>query len=387
MNTITIFSGSHKPTASSIVEYKGIFEIAKDFVLRRDLTQLRTSEITLVDKENIIREQDIIVFSYRNKTRFGKVYDIERNYDTTKLSFTYGMDIHQMEIPQNLLPHQFSVNRYFDNRQDIQVEFEKYGVGSRKVTTPDGIISVDVAIRQLVRRDYFAEQYQIVRNVSGEVIRFKVRVTDENVGGYQEPEPTPPLPPINIRLDDPFIQKSYLLKIGSDKMTRLRLYNQDDVNMYVDYQLLNDGSIVVDTTTVTAPWHKEFTYETPINANAVTPQGLFMKNVAFDLYNSLDYAKDLFYQNEYDNEIEIEVSESNDIFKLYTDNMEWSSTYETYDTLLGRPANVYLPNSGLSIPTLVSGYEIQSGVIKIIFGLSRSRLTDIINNFVNKDNV
>lgn len=387
MNIITIFSGSHKPTASSIVEYKGTFEIAKDFVLRRDLMQLRTSEITIIDKDNIIRQQDIILFSYKGKNRFGKIFDIERNYDTTKLYFTYGMDSHQMEIPQNLLAHQFSNIRDFDNRQDLVVEFQKFGDGSRKVTVPDGIISVDVAIRQLVRRSYFEEQYRIIKDVNGDITRFKIRVTDENVGGYQTPVSIP-LSELNIRLDDPFIQKSYLLKIGSDKMTRLRLYNQDDITFYEDYQLLNDGSIVTDTTTLTIPWDKEFSYETLINVNSVTPQRMFMKQVAFDVYNNLDYAKDLFYQNEYDNEIEIEVSESNPYFKLYTDDLGWSEVGSpVYDTLLGRPANVYLPNSSVFVKTVVSGYEISYGVMKIIFGLSRSRLTDIINNFVNNDNV
>ena len=114
-----------------------------------------------------------------------------------------------------------------------------------------------------------------------------------------------------------------------------------------------------------------------------------MQTANADQWNSLAFATDVFKQNEYDNEIEIELLEDNDIFTLDNGTPKNDSSgviRSVVDTLLGRPVQVYLPGSGLYIDTVVSGYDIKEGRMKIIFGLTRTRLTDVINNYINGDN-
>ena len=393
MNIITIFSGSHTPTGSSTVICKGDFEVAGDYILSRDLTQLKTSEVKVIDKDRVIEAQDIILFTHNNKVRFGKVFEVEKKLDVATIYFTYGIDSHQMELPFYLATQNLDATGsppIFDNRQDLMLAVDKRYAGSYRITAPDNFISIDTALRQYARRSHLAEEYSVTRDENYDVTRFLMLLTDFNIGGYN-PEWTNPITgPLNIRLDDPYIQKSFLLKIGTDKMTRLRLHNQDNLAQYVDYQLLNDGSIVTNTTTATTPWYNEFSSLQAVNANAVKAQRFYIKEAPSDLYNNLEYAKDQFYQNEYDNEIEIEVPEDNPYFRLNTEDENGEMTAQgtlTVDTLLGRKVKVYLPDSDVFIDTFVSGYEISRGTMKIIFGLARSRLTDVINNFVNNDNV
>jgi len=393
MNTITIFNGKHTPTLVNVLEYKGDYEISGDFTLSRDLLNLKTSVVTIIDTTNNIIPQDIIVFQYENKTRFGKIYEVDREFDRSTLSFTYGMDSHQEEIPFMQSWQNFSGRPYFDNRQDLQIEIKKYATGSLSLIAPDGVLGIDVALRQFARRSFLAEQYSFIKSTADTRPLFMVRLTDENVGGYNTGTSwDTPLENLTIRLDDPYIKSSYILKIGSDSMTRLRLYQEGNLADYEDYQRLNNGNVVIDSSFVgpIATWWEDYAAITPTHPDSILPQKFSVKVAPTADYQSLDYATDIFYQNEYDNEIEIELPEHNPYFSLTPDRGKfgvYDRPYITIDTLLGRPTRVYLPNSDVYIDTIVSGYEISKGVMKIVFGLSRTRLTDVINTFINKDNV
>lgn len=373
MNTITIFDGSTYYDANLLypipVVFKGTYEVS-DYVIRRDITQLKTSEV-IITKENSIMPQDIILFNYDGLNRFGKVYSVETDGSASKVLFTYGADIHQMSI--NLHTQPSFAKAAFNNRQPIFLTFTLLDTGLHQLSTDDSILTVDTCARQILRRRQMYESYTLgYTSFSADTVgAFVVKISD-----YSSPEATE----IKFRLDDPFIKKSYLLKIGQDKLTRLRLYNGADPRAWRDYQLLNDGSIVENTTVPTFVWD-DLTYA-PINANSVRPQRLVMKDCTWEEAQDINYAKDIFSQSEYDNEIEIEIDESDPLFYLGSD---LGNGYAS-DSLLTRPVTIYLPGSSVSISTKVSGYEISKGVKKIIFGLARTRLTDVINNYVNKDN-
>ena len=135
-----------------------------------------------------------------------------------------------------------------------------------------------------------------------------------------------------------------------------------------------------------------FTDNSYLAPDALLPQRFVIQEPRPEQVFDLEYATDIFRQNEYDNEIEIELPEINNYFKL---NLDYDRFYEfgtledifTVDTLLGQKVQIYLPGSGVSVDSFVSGYEISNGVMKVIFGLARTRLTDVINNYLNKDNL
>ena len=341
MNTITIFKGDKEAK-----EYRGTYEVASEFVLSRDLMQLANSTVSVVDADREIQAQDIILFWFDELPRLGKVLEVDRSNDISTVQFAFGVDSHQTDIAffDAVDLRSFSLS----NRQALTVAIDTTGLSyAQHATAPDGVLTADVMFRQFMRRRPLTETYDIVN----------MTITATLIDS-----PTT----IPLRLDHPEISQSYILKIGSDKITRLVLYNQDDTTLFREYQLLNDGSTVDDTGT--------------ISANSVLPQRLSIKTASADQYNSLAYAKDVFLQNEHDNEIEIEMPIDNSVFRL---GIEGSGT--TVDTLLGQMVQLYLPQSSLSISTSVSAYQIKGNIIKIVFGLSRSRLTDIINGYINKD--
>lgn len=383
MNTITIFDGSQffeTDTYNSGVPLvsKGTFEVSGDMVLRRDLTQLKTSELTVIDKDKVILPQDYIIFNFDGLNRVGKVFTVDRTFDITTLTFVFGADTHQMDIPLYGNPDfQYTI---WNNRQAIKILVYRTSVDSTVIS--DGgnkSISSDTIFRQILRRSHLAEGYTSEALNTGQLVGFNIWLEDE---GTLYPTP---LPPIKIKLDDPYVNRSYLLKIGQDKMTRLRIYDSADAGIWRDYQLLTDGSIVENTIGPTDPWYHAFLYSA-VHPDSVRPQRLSIKEAGNEEVLSLDYAKDIFYQSEYDNEIEIELPVDNPYFKLGAAGTSYGSETFAKDLLLGYPVTVYLPNSATTISTIVSGYEIQGGVMKIIFGLSRTRLTDVINNYINKDN-
>ena len=387
MNTIIIFDGSQDGNITPVepLSFRGEYPVVSPFNLRRDLVQLVTSKVDVLDTNKEIQPFDLIVFHYKERTRFGKVYEIERDGDVATLLFTYGADVHQMDVP--LYANQTFDYAVFTNRQKLILSFNTEDTaGTGEIAYEQPIMSVDVAARQLLRRRHMPELYIIQYDTSTKLWKMLSVHIDESLtyGLY---------PPLKIRLDDPQILGSYVLKIGQDKMTRLRLYNSDNTAQYADYQLLNDGSIVVDTT---APdpfwspgqWYLEFD-STPTHPNSVRPQRYKMQTANADQWNNLAFATDVFKQNEYDNEIEIELLEDNDIFTLNNGAPKQDSSgviRSVVDILLGRPVQVYLPGSGLYIDTVVSGYDIKEGRMKIVFGLTRTRLTDVINNYINGDN-
>ena len=387
MNTIIIFDGSQDGniTPPEPLSFRGEYPVVSPFNLRRDLVQLVTSKVDVLDTNKEIQPFDLIVFHYKERTRFGKVYEIERDGDVATLLFTYGADVHQMDVP--LYANQPFDYAAFTNRQKFMLSFNtEPAAGTGEIAYEQPIMSVDVAARQLLRRRHMPELYVIQYDTGTKLWKDLWVHIDESLtyGLY---------PPLKIRLDDPQILGSYVLKIGQDKMTRLRLYNSDNTAQYADYQLLNDGSIVVDTT---APdpfwppeqWFLEFDY-TPTHPNSVRPQRYKMQTANADQWNSLAFATDVFKQNEYDNEIEIELLEDNGLFALDNgtpQSQSYGSLLSVIDILLGRPVQVYLPGSGLYIDTIVSGYDIKEGRMKIVFGLTRTRLTDVINNYINGDN-
>ena len=387
MNTIIIFDGSQDGNITPVepLSFRGEYPVVSPFNLRRDLVQLVTSTVDVLDTNKEIQPFDLIVFHYKERTRFGKVYEIERDGDVATLSFTYGADVHQTDVP--LYANQPFDYAVFTNRQKLQLSFNtEDAAGTGEIAYEQPIMSVDVAARQLLRRRHMPELYVIQYDTGTKLWKLLGVHIDESLtyGLY---------PPLKIRLDDPQILGSYVLKIGQDKMTRLRLYNSDNTAQYADYQLLNDGSIVVDTTApdplwTPEQWYLEFDY-IPTNPNSVRPQRYKMQTANADQWNSLAFATDVFKQNEYDNEIEIDLLEDNDLFALdkgTPQSQSYGSLTSVIDILLGRPVQVYLPGSGLYIDTIVSGYDIKEGRMKIVFGLTRTRLTDVINNYINGDN-
>ena len=392
MNTITIFDGTTNPVKGEYPSYKGTFEISQDYVLRRDIAQLKTSTVKTHDPDNVIQPYDIIVFYYMDKPRWGKVYSVERDKGFATVEFTYGVDIHQIEIP--VYSDQNWNGAIFNNRQHIRTYYLNTDINqgyttefSAKVARGnENTISTDTALRQFMRR---RPHYEVYTGSGSSSYGFQIGVYDWVDGLYEgDPPQLDKIQPLKFRLDDPFIDSSYVLKVGQDKVTRMRIYASDSTPPGVawsDYQLLNDGSIVLDTAGYITPWWDAFsTY--PYNANAVEPQKFIVKEASEGMWASLDYAKELFAQNEYDNEIEFVVSEDNDLFRLDSDTADPMAQTNTCDWILGRPVEVYLPNSAMYLNTIISGYEISGGKKKIILGLTRTRLTDVINNYINGDN-
>ena len=398
MNTITIFDGAQ----TTLLVYKGTFEISSGFVLRRDLLQLKTSEVIVYDKENTIKPQDIVLFSYQGKMRFGKVYATENNYGVSKITFTYGIDVHQTEIP---LFYAWVDFQDFEctNRQPLKLfmyDDRETPLKKLSVLAPDKIMKADTILRQFARRDHYSEIYYGLRSLPDTHTYdfFRLDFSDYCISAANTPPVRPPYEVIQIRLDDPDILSTYVLRIGQDKMTRLRLQDpdaEDSISSHADYQMLKDGTVVNDTADpllYLSYWSREFTDNSYLAPDALLPQRFVIQEPRPEQGFDLEYATDIFRQNEYDNEIEIELPEINNYFKL---NLDYDRFYEsgtledifTVDTLLGQKVQIYLPGSGVSVDSFVSGYEISNGVMKVIFGLARTRLTDVINNYLNKDNL
>ena len=387
MNTIIIFDGSQDGNIlpPEPLLFRGEYAVVSSYELRRDLVQLTTSKVDVLDPNKEIRPFDLMAFHYKERTRFGKVYEIDRTGEVASLSFTFGADVHQMDVP--LYANQPFDYVSFSNRQKMSLLFDlEAAAGTGEISYEQPVMSVDVAARQLLRRRHMAEGYYAdYDEITGAWKRLNIYIDESKTYGLYQP--------LKISLNDPQILGSYVLKIGQDKMTRLRLYNSDNTAQYADYQLLNDGSIVVDTTAPDPFWTPEQWYlefdTTPTNPHSVRPQKYKMQTANADQWNSLAFATDVFKQNEYDNEIEIDLLEDNDLFALDNgtpQSQSYGSLLSVIDILLGRPVQVYLPGAGLYIDTVVSGYDIKEGRMKIVFGLTRTRLTDVINNYINGDN-
>lgn len=356
LSNIVVFKNGYYPT----MEYRGTYRCSEGFVLRRDLVQLTKSSIAVVDVNNTIQPQDLIVFWFQEALRIGKILHIERNQSISTLSFVYGIDSHLNEIEFFNSPdiREFTYN----NNQSLSVNSYL-----PKITTPqyfiapDGVLGVDVGLRQLLRRRHLQETY----STDGENLYISITtVEDADV--------------LNIRLDDARISSNKILKIGSDTFTRLVLYDTDNLSNYQAYQMLTDAQADGSMNIIAVNGNG---YNYTIDGNYYLPTITRIDEVSSAEYNNLDYAKDLFRQSEYDNEIIIKVPINNNLFVIggkYTSNI-------TIDGLLGQEYNIYLPDSDISIKTCVSAYEYSAGFLTITFGMARTRLTDIINKYINKD--
>lgn len=356
LSNIVVFKNGYYPT----MEYRGTYRCSEDFVLRRDLVQITKSTITVVDVNNTIQPQDLIIFWFQEALRIGKVLHIDRKQAMATLSFVYGIDSHLNEIEFFSNPdiREFT----YDNKQSLIVSSYLPDITTPQYfIAPDGVLGVDVGLRQLLRRRHLQENY----STDGENLYISITtVEDADV--------------LNIRLDDARISSNKILKIGSDTFTRLVLYDTDNLSNYQAYQMLTDAQADGSMNIIAVNGNG---YNYTIDGNYYLPTITRIDEVSSTEYNNLDYAKDLFRQSEYDNEIIIKVPINNNLFVIggkYTSNI-------TIDGLLGQEYNIYLPDSDISIKTCVSAYEYSAGFLTITFGMARTRLTDIINKYINKD--
>ena len=366
---INIFEGSYTDGgALAQLVYRGSYKCAGDFVLRRDLTQLVKSEARVIDDNKSIQPFDIIEFWFQDLRRFGRVVDVEREDNVTKLTFIYGMDSHtnDFEVFNNRKDFR---SFYYDNHQAIAVSSHLDNVTNPQYTVEtDGVLGVDVILRQMARRRYVQEVYIGDFISDGFFSITSVDMLDDSI--------------TKLRLDDKRLGKVDTLRIGRDKITRVVLYDNEDTTHYQSYQLMKeplpDGSM--DIQAVSGDGRSYIMYDT-----YQSPQILKVQTASTDNYLDIDYAKDIFRQSEYDNEIVISVPIDNDLFSL-----GYLGIWETYDnvtidTLLGKKYELYYPDTDISVVTRVSAYEIDNTMMKITFGMTRTRLSDILNKVINKD--
>ena len=366
---INIFEGNYTDGGTfAQAIYRGSYKCARDFVLRRDLTQLVKSEVRVIDDTKSIQPFDIIEFWFQDLRRFGRVVDVEREDNVTKLTFIYGMDSHtnDFEVFNN---HEDFRNFYYDNHQAIAVTSYLDNVTNPQyLVETDGVLGVDVILRQMARRRYVQEVYKGKFNSNGFFSIMSVDMLNDDT--------------TKLRLDDKRLGKVDTLRIGRGKITRLVLYDSEDTTHYQSYQLMKeplpDGSM--DIQAVRGNGRSYTMYDT-----YQSPQVLKIQKASTDVYTDLEYAKDIFRQNEYDNEIIINIPIDNDLFSLgYLGS--WEYYYDvTIDTLLGKKYELYYPDTDTSIVTRVSAYEIDNTMMKITFGMTRTRLSDILNKVINKD--
>ena len=365
---INIFEGNYTAGATwAKAVYRGSYKCSGDFILKRDLTQLVQSEINVIDDTKSIQPFDIIEFWFQDLRRFGRVVNVEREDNVTRLTFIYGMDTHTNEIELFDGTDDFR-NFYYDNNQAIAVtSYLDYVTNPQYPVETDGVLGVDVILRQMARRRYVQEVY--VGSFLTEFFSImSVDMLDDDI--------------TKLRLDDKRLGKIDTLRIGRDKITRLVLYDSSDTNNYQSYQLMKeplpDGSMDIQAVDGDGKsYYVEATYQ--------TPQIIKIQTASTENYLDLDYAKDIFRQNEYDNEIIISIPIDNNLFSVgYLGSWEWYDNV-TIDTLLGKKYELYYPDTDTSIVTRVSAYEIDNTMMKITFGMTRTRLSDILNKVINKD--
>lgn len=347
MNYITVYDGASG-------KFKGDFAYSMDSLeLVRDLTQIKTSKIKVSDPEKIIKAQDLLSFLFGNGLRWGKIKTATYNQSTCDISFAFGADSHQVEIFTPYITDSEPRIYRVDNKQDLTVSYEPKMENIAPIA-PDFILDYDTIFRQFMRRRPHLEVYSF-KNIF--ITPFDFSGSETTISSIQ-----------NIRLDNPVIMKDMVFEVADDRMTWIVLIdkNTPQGGHYREYEMLTDGSIVRNATGI-------------MGVNSIRPQIIKFFQVEREEADSLEYATSLFRQQEYQNEIEIEMPLDNNIINIYGEIGKYGYTNKLVDDVLGRNVRLFLPNSTSYIDSMISGYEIKRGVLKIIFGLTRTRLTDILN--------
>lgn len=302
-------------------EFKSDANIS-EFIPRGDITQPVTSDVKISQKTKV--KQGDIWYIPDTYPLSGTVAEIDTNIYTNDqiVSLYVGSDVYTNDV---LMPTNSIVPNLSDNNsQAYTVNVQ----GNSSVTGVDYLMGIDTITRQLMRLEPC------------------LRIMDKDSCTVQtDPEPEN----VKFRLDDPIISVENIY-FAEDRFNVLTLYNRENLSQSTTYYMSVDGTI--STTLDTSFLHRKMSMIVEPNE-----------------YN-LAYASSTLKSQGYNNEIEFTIPSDNDIGLLHD------------ETLLGKKVTIYIEGYP-PLESIISAYSMPSyNKIRIVVGLSRSRMTDYLNTEV-----
>jgi len=359
--------------------YKKAFKVVKG-VLKRDIVNKQVTELTVYDESDVVIAGDLVymhLFIGEKILNFAGIItsaNYEKDGVSKKLSIYYGADAFMNKVPvrntntfdmstfttlQNDSCELFNV-LYSTSMQNI---IFRSSVTDNAVTNGNNI-SGEKLFTQLFRKYNVIESSSIDLVSRGDQQDVETLAVDVSLDINQNP--------ITIDLNDS-IYGNLEINISEQQENQLIVFVQNA-----------DGE-------ATSPTHVSFM---DIDGNVYTNE---LSSTPIDIYNSLKgiqlktpivsgemevnyedavdvnlIVEDYFKSKEYSNEI---------LFDISLDILDGENfiAWDFDQSFLGRKLIAYLPNRN-QVKTLVSSYELdlESGIIKIKCGLSRTNLTDLL---------
>lgn len=340
----------YKGFGTSLV-MRGMYSVANSSTsnIARSLTADRRFELTLLDSGTgvvtDIQHTDICKIEVNGLTLYGFIDSVTIDKAKPGLvvcsiglgaegigGFDGDLLIDNLNTQPNIISYvalQFN-KLYQDNPRPIDI----VGTGSGYIRASDNLLPFGQIVRQLLSQGF--KEYITIANGRLQ-IEFKSRARN-----------------YNIRVEDVL---TYKLELDKSIPTRLMLYNGDNLSVSpIIVYLKKNGTIG--------------TYD----SNIVTPITTKCEKVSYDEF-SLDTAIKILALETYNNSVDITFRSTND--GTYESRYAYDYILEAnpFNTL-GTKITIYMGDKQLI--SIVNEVELREGVVRLVFGLSKDRIFDII---------